>query len=735
MTLDERLAEFPERYAGLGAPVEIRWNDHAVPYLIAERDEDVPYALGIVHAHLRLGQMAIIRRLAQGRLSEMVGPLTTDIDHLLRTLDLGRAVPEMEAALPDDTRRWLQQYVDGVNNYRAQLRRPPYEHRVLGLDVDADPWTIADVLTIGRLASADLNWARWITELSRRSNQEWLAFAPRVRAAQKNGKASFGPGVPTPLDPITDVGRTGSNSVVVGGQHTSAGAALIASDPHLGIRLPNFWCLVGIRSPGLKLVGLTIPGLPFVLEGRNERIAWGGTNMQGVSSVLYDVSDLRREAFTPRRETIRRRFWTDAEVVIRETPFGPDLSRAPFFESLDVGPAALKWRGHEPSDEATTFLRVHEAGTWDEFLDAFQTYAVGAQNFLYADVEGRIGQVLAMEFVPAAGRAAMAEDGPVVDPRDEAYRWGEGFSPTELPTSVDPPKGWLISCNNTPIRTDPPLTVTGAADDRFQRMDTLLDEAVAGDGRVDLDELSALQQDVHSPASLQSARAIASRVAGAENSPVLDALRTWDGTYTRGSVGAAAYQLTLHHLIETHYLAGQGETVAGFFRSSPGAHAFVAEDVASGAVDAETVQRAIELAAPDFARFGRWGDLHRLRLEHPLGLVPVLGRVFRLGEFPVPGSTSTIMKRAHTVTNRPHTVSFGANARHLSDMSDPDANDFVLLGGQDGWLGSTVYADQWPVWQRGEYIRLPMREDSIRTMFTRSTVLSPAEPRHTEKAE
>ncbi|MCA9312093.1 MAG: penicillin acylase family protein, partial [Phycisphaerales bacterium] len=454
ITGSARLDAFPTRLR-TAAPAEVCWDTHSIPFILAGDDLDVPYLMGVTHAHLRLTQMEITRRLSQGRLSEMAGPPANRIDHTIRALALDRAVPEMVSTLPDETRRWIQRYVDGINDHRDLVAARPADYRLAG--IGEEPWTIADVLTIGRLACMDINWGKWVSLLPLRDEPGWDDYMERLHAFSAAARPSFGSGEPTPLDPLLDAGRTGSNCVAVAPSRSATGSALLAGDPHLGLPQPNLWCIIGYRSPSHAAVGLTFPGLPFVLVGRNPHLAWGGTNMHALASVLYALP--AEEPLVERSHRIRTRLFFDRTVTVRESALGPVISDAPLFREIADRPVALKWRGHEPSDESTAFLKASHAKTGEAFRAAFETFAAGSQNMLYADDQGNIGQVLAFEFHPAAGYAAAAP-GPV-DPEDPRMQWGPGIDSTRLPSAVNPAAGFLVSANNTPVLTDPPLVGQG----------------------------------------------------------------------------------------------------------------------------------------------------------------------------------------------------------------------------------------------------------------------------------
>jgi len=717
--IDDRMGNFPAEALAPSAPAEIRWSDEMIPFIFAEREEDVPYLMGAAHAHLREAQMEVLRLGARGRLGEIAGPLGATIDRLLRTLDLDRAVDEMASNLPPETRAWIASYVRGVNDFLTARPEPPAERAVLGLG-EAEPWTVEDVLAVGRVASVDITWGRLFRDARLSATPESREYLERLRQFMGNGVSSFGPQEPTPLRELLSVGKTGSNSFAVSGDRAAGEGAIIASDPHLGVQQPNLFCVVGYRTPERAVVGMTFPGLPFVVIGRNERIAWGGTNMQALTSIYYDVSAAPAEEFSVRTETLKQRFWFDKTIEIREHTLGPIISDAPFFSSLDLPDTALWWRGHEPSDEGTAFLKVSRAENWEEFRAAFGSYAVSGQNFLFADREGNIGQVMAVEFDPAAGRAAIA--GTTVSPTDPAFQRGQTLRSTDLPVVFNPDSGVLASTNNVPIRLDPPITMGGNWNDRQERIVSLLSD----DEPETVDSMARTQRDVYLASAHDAARDAAAREL-LPNNAWAGALESWDGHYRRDSEGASAYEMLAAALVDGHYRRRYGEAALGSLRNSQSTHRFIAEDLTSGAISDETLVEAANEAGVNWRKNRVWGERHRLRVRHPLGAVPILGSRFRFGEHPADGTTGTVYKSAHQITSEPVGVQYGAQSRHVSDMGTLDENFFVLLGGQDGWLGSAHYVDQVSLWQSGEMIRVPLSERGVREMFTRSVRIAPAE--------
>src|SRR4051812_527209 len=268
LTLRDRLSMLPRTGLPITAPVTIYWDDHQIPFIKAATDDDLAVALGLVHAHLRLGQLEMMRRLATGRGAEMAGTIGIEIDRLMRTPGLRRPGPGIMRGVPEETRRWLDRFVRGLNHYIANARTLPPEFHLFGLG--RDPWTSLDVLTLGRLVSIDVNWLLWLRLLKFRDDPDWKSVWRRLVEHDLISPNATDPASGAALSELLGmVARTGSNSFAVSSAKSASGAPLLASDPHLSLFLPNPWLIVGMNSPSHHAVGLMIPGLPFVALGRN----------------------------------------------------------------------------------------------------------------------------------------------------------------------------------------------------------------------------------------------------------------------------------------------------------------------------------------------------------------------------------------------------------------------------------------------------------------------------------
>ncbi|MGI4959882.1 MAG: penicillin acylase family protein [Janthinobacterium lividum] len=711
----ERLAMLPTTGLPVARPVTIHWDRHQIPFIEADSDADLAVALGAVHAHLRLGQIETMRRIAHGRVAEMIGPLGIGIDRSIRMMEIGRAVPEMIAMLPAATLQWAEGFIAGINHHLAHAAVLPRDCSILA--IRPEPWTLAELMTLMRLSSADISWLIWSKLLRIRRRMapgDWASLWPRLLA----GGAPADPVPGSLVARITgSMARAGSNAAAVSGARTATGAALIASDPHLPYGMPNPWMIVGMRSAGYECVGMMMPGLPFMALGRNPDAAWGGTSLHAQSSDLFEIDGLPDDAIAERFETIHVRGATNRRVRLRRTRHGPLVSDGLLLPSPRR--LALRWMGHTPSDELTAMLAVARCRDWPGFRAALKGFGVSGLNMVFAGRDGQVGHLLAAH-LPAR---------PLIPPADLTLKlageaaWGSHVDASDLPIRTSPRHPYVVSANQAPEGNIVPAGFFFSPSDRAERITTLLD----GGGAVGVDRLAEIQSDVASARGLALRDLLCAHIVvrqrPAGQQALLALFGAWDGLYSARSRGALAFELLL------------GSTAARL-RGLPSRRAYdavwmtqtlLADDLE--ALPAGTLGRALARAiAPAARRFQRlhdWGGMHRIELTHPLGRLPLIGHRYRRPAFPTDGGNNTVHKSSHPVGTRPHHARFGSCARHISDLSNPDANLMVLLGGQDGWFNSENFDDLTPLWRRGDYVRLPLRSETVKAWSEYETILQP----------
>ncbi len=726
LTLDQRFESVADASAPVAEPVSVRWNEHAVPYIQAQNNQDLAFTVGMVHAHLRLGQMTVMKMIAQGRLSEMAGPIPqlVTVDHGLRMLDLCESGERSLAVMSTTGKDWISHYTRGINWYIQRMDLATSEHKALNIELE--PMTERDVMCIARLVSADLTWPLYLKFLKLAEQPGWeTAFDHMTQKHQIDSSSYTADRGALDADPAAllsqlflQFSKSGSNSLAIHQSRSDTGSALMANDPHVGLILPNFWLLMGLQSPDTQVVGLTIPGVPVVGIGRNPNIAWGGTNMRAISSHLVDVSSLPDSDIQSRTETIKRRGWWSTERTVRTTRYGPILTDlAVFDQASQPYTAALDWVGHDGSDEITAFLDASRADNWTEFKEAFEPYQVSAFNMLYADVSGNIGMV------SAYGQPVLSDTRKTLDLIKTPSNPRVGVrSPLEQTAPFNPDAGFLASANNKPFaQPDIPYAYAFANNDRYDRLATL----ATSDTAITVEQLKQWQRDTYSAGGDALRQLLAKRLpldAVRDKEDLYADLLSWDGHYRSDSRGAVAFQGLMAQAWKSYTeQSAFSPLMSDYLQRSENWKPELTQWLTALPGDAltEHMNRWLTAAAKKIWKKSVWGDIQRQPQNPALGMVPYLGHRYRLPAYPAEGANDTLNKSVHTLGTQKQSVSYGSSARHISDLSSPDANYFVLHGGQDGWLMTPAMNDQTTLWRQGEYIQMPLSQEGIASGFQR----------------
>ena len=395
-------------------------------------------------------------------------------------------------------------------------------------------------------------------------------------------------------------------------------------------------------------------------------------------------------------------------ITLRRSVHGPVVSDGMMLRNPT--PLALRWVGHTPSDEIGAMLGVMRAENSEAFAAALQGFAIPGQNMLHATADGHVGHLLAL----AVPRRPATPPADIVLPPAAADAWDQLACTPEFPHRLDPPSGVVASANDEPPPGDVPAGFFFSPPDRVQRLRAMLGDS----GLLDLDDLALTQTDVQG--RIEAVRAVAARL---PDHPVRAMLLAWDGGYGTASEGAALFEALMGSLASRLPRQAGLRPLTAVWTG----RRLLAEEVL--ALD-DAVLRPLAMAAMDRAlallrRRGAWGKLHRMRVRHYFGSAPLVGRRYRFDAFGAAGGNDTLNKTGHGPVRGRHGVTYGASARFLADMADPDTNRVVLLGGQDGWLGSENFADQVPLWRRAATLPLPLRVETARS-WPHVTVVRPA---------
>lgn len=739
----------------LEAPVDIVRDRHGIPHIYAESERDAYFALGFVHAQDRLWQMELNRRIGAGRLAEIVGERAADFDRFLRTLSVYDYSKRNFARLDADTRAIFEAYAEGVNAFLTTRRGAPPPEFVL-LRHRPEPWQPADSLVWGKMMAWSLG-TNWSNELLRARLAERLSasqiadffpqdggvaiFPPRELTGLKwramlDELARMGPAWPHPAN--------GSNNWVIAGRHTVSGKPLLAHDPHLGLAVPSVWYFVHLSAPGLDIIGATLPGLPGILLGRNQRLAWGFTNTGP------DVQDLFIEKLSPsdpgwylapggeepfeiRPETVKVRGGDDIHLTVRLSRHGPVLSDVLNRAGAAVGEGyvlALAWTALENSDTTPrAFLNMARATNLEEFVAALRDYETPQQNIVYADVDGHIAFY-------APGRVPRRQDANDVMGRlpvpgwHRGYDW-DGYIPfEELPHSFDPPSGVIATANDKIVPDDYPYHITFEWEPayRVRRISELLESQA----KHSQESFIRLQGDIVSPMAreflplLLSVPAVQEPAAQAH-----DLLRGWNGGMDRNRPEPlifAAWYRELTRLVYADELGGMFGEAWGlrpiFMYDVLTAKPAWCDDVTTEAVEGcdeviatafvQAVAALAESYGPDPAEW-RWGEAHPAHSRHqPFTHVPFLRRLFDI-RFPVGGGAFTINRAQYSIASAraPFAAIHGPSMRGIYDLDDLDRSLYIHSTGQSGNPLSDLYDNFAERWGNVEYLPMTIRRDDI----------------------
>lgn len=770
--------------AALDADVTVHRDEWGVAHVYGDTLEDVARGQGYVHAQDRFWEMDVRRHTTAGRLSELFGEGQVGTDRFIRTLGW-RRVAEAELPLLDDTTtRLLEAYAEGVNAYLAD-RSPAevsLEYAVLGLTTDLpgiEPWEPADSVAWLKAMAWDLR-SNVATEIERslqsitmppdRVEELYPAYPDRFDPILPGDGILSAAGVGAMAD--TDGTGLGSNSWAVAGSRTDTGGAILANDPHLGPALPSIWHQVGLHCREVtpdcpfEVSGFGFSGVPGVVIGRNADVAWGFTNLASDVSDLYveRVDGDRYEVDGEWRdmdvltETIEVAGGDPVEVEIRSTRHGPLLSDASeqlrlLLDEADIpelgtlgqdGHAmALRWTALDPGRTADALYALNTAQDWDDFRAAAELFEVPAQNFLYADAEGRIGY-------QAPGRHPIRPDGH--DGRWPVAGWTtdtdwQGFIPfDELPRSFDPEDGVIATANEPVVGADYAYDFPGswAPGFRGERIEQLLDEALA-DGQATAEELGAIHMDnriLLADILVDDLLQVSLDGHAAEAQALLEG---WDGQLDRDSAAGAYFGAVTRQVLLGTFADDFDEDVPVSDRGGlwlvlerllqePDADWWDDVDTAPQE-DRDDILRTALVAADEelVERFGddvddwRWGAMHTLDLTHQTlgtsGIGPIEA-LFNRGPVETAGGGSVVNATGWS-PEEGYGVTWVPSMRMVVDMSRPDDARWINLTGQSGHAFHGHYADMAPLWARGDTVPWHLTRPAVEEAAVATLTLEP----------
>ncbi|MEU6999463.1 penicillin acylase family protein [Nonomuraea sp. NPDC046570] len=787
----------------LTGKVEVLRDANGIPHIYADTPEDLFLAQGYVHAQDRFWEMDFRRHVTAGRLSELFGKATLTEDKVIRTMGWRRVAEQELTSADPKTRRFLDAYAKGVNSWmkanpRASERS--LEYSVLKLQnggYTPEAWTPLDSVSWLKAMAWDLR-SNLSDEISRalaatklppeRVHQLYPGYPferndpivtegtverghfdqkaePRLDDREAAALAAAAEGLSRVPNMIgaADTDGIGSNSWVVSGEHTVSGKPLLANDPHLSPQMPSVWYQTGLhcRTKSEKcaydVTGFSFSGVPGVIIGHNDKVAWGFTNLGPDVADLYleqvkdDTYLYKGEwaALETRQERIQVAGGSPVTLKVRATRHGPLVSEV--MENIGrtvpqdkANAVALRWTALTPGTAADAIFALNEAADWHEFRAAAALFDVPAQNLVYADVEGRIGY-------QAPGRIPVRTKGdgtwPVPGWTGE-YEWKTAPIPfEELPSLENPADGYIVTANNAvidPARYQPLLTKDWSYGYRAQRIKDRLDQALKS-GKMDADTMSDIQQDTHNGLADLLVPALLEVDLAGPSTQARDLLRGWDGAQPLDSAPAAYFNAVWRHLL----MATFNDELPEGARPNGGDRWYeVMRDLLTRADDPfwddvrtkeviesrnDMLRQALASAHLELTgllgadvKAWRWGDLHTLTLTNGTfgtsGIAPIEA-LFNRGPFGVPGNKDAVNATGWNVQEG-YPINAVPSMRMVLDLADLDKSRWINLTGASGHAFHDNYWDQALPWAGGETIPMYSRPESVRKAAKHTLVLT-----------
>lgn len=729
----------------LDADVEVTRDEIGVPHIVANSDADLYRAQGYVQAQDRLFQMDLARRQASGKLAEVIGAAAVETDKYFRTFSLREAAEFSWGDYDADSQQILQWYAEGVNAFIDEVKgtsKLSYEFKLLGYI--PEPWTPIDSLAIGKYMAYDLggNWKQqafrsWAVQNYTKEQAEEL-FVEYPEDAKSIIEAN--------LKLSTDVASAfttnylpsefnGSNNWVISGQLTESGKPLLADDPHLGLSTPSIWYQMHLQSPEQNVSGVIFAGIPGIILGHNESIAWGVTNVNPDVQDLYIETpnpenpyqfkyDGQWEDATVRQEPIHVKDSETIDFEVVETRHGPIISNIMTNETEVKEQFSMQWTALQSTQELKAILGFNKATNWEEFDLALKDFKAPAQNFVFASTDGTIAYK-ANGLVPIRkqGTGALPVPGDSSD-----YGWESYIPFDELPTVINPKEGYIATANNQVVGEEYPYHLSNlwAQPYRYERIVEMIetpkrDTNMEQGTKLHLEDMKAMQMDTRNlhaveflPSLLQT---IKEQDSQNQYKKAIALLEEWEYFDDKNQGAPLVYHFLIENMEKALFedamptdiyklMPGRSQITDQMLRDAyagnPGV--WIAEE---GGLDLfvftafEKAVGKIEDNVGSNVSKWKWGSYNQLIFKHPLaGASELLATFLNPKQLPVNGSSVSVQAAAEDGNGN---VNHGASWRFVADVQDLSSAHHIVGPGQSGHVKSDWYDNQVSNWIDGNY--------------------------------
>ena len=760
----------------LDSPVTVFFDDYAVPHIYAENEHDLFYTAGYIMASERLFQIDMVNRAVQGRLAEMNSGLVR-ADKYLRTWGFHHLGKQIAAALDPGSLDIIQWACDGINAYiESHQDNLPLEFKLIGHQ--PLKWDPSVTCGFARLQGEDLNNA-WVEELAVSRLMEIFDgdmasdLFPGVEGTDILSQPSLSDALIPLLNATASVqqdlrsvlgnmtGFKASNNWTVSSTRTGR-LPLLANDMHLGYSQPPVWYEMHLVGGRFNVWGLAFPGIPAIMSGHNDHIAWGTTNVGADDTDFYleriNTADTTTYLYkgewiplTIREEIIEVR---DAEPVVfkvRETVHGVIINDFSALARRTSQPIAMRWSGHDISDEITAFLKLNLATNWDEFTEAASYFGVPGQNMIYADREGNIGWRPFLKVPIRRGGNTLR----VLPGASGEYDW-QGYVPfEEMPYVYNPLRGYVATANHQTVSSEFPYYVTHywLPQYRYRRIAELL----AASSEHTVETLMEIQNDVLSVEArdiLPVLLAVFPETAAQDFGPdILDALkilREWDYVMHAEATGPTIFTTWIDQLKMAIYKDEMDRVddilfenfLSTSFDTKSLAKLILKEnspwydnvttpeqenrDTIIQLSLEKTIEDLTELLGKKSAKW-TWGRLHTLTHRHAIVGEDRLGKFLNwwlglnVGPFPMNGSSNTV----NAIGREPYSSKAGPSERSIIDLADLDNSYIVIPTGQSGHPFDRHYNDQAGLYNSGQYRPAHFSREAVEQNAYSTLILHP----------
>ncbi|MBN1133197.1 MAG: penicillin acylase family protein [Bacteroidales bacterium] len=707
----------------------------AIPHIYADNEADLYRATGYIMAQDRFWQMDLMRRITLGRLSEIFGSGMIETDHLFRAFDFSKKSKMVIERTDPSILSCIEAFSDGVNQFIEQNRKKlSFEFTMLGYKPES--WELIHTFNLIGYMAWDLT-SGWdpdmaLFELSQVLPDTLFKELIPDMDLQKayvfpdfeiDGRIGLNTSMFEGAKAIDELGLKvfeASNNWAVSGDKSVTGKPFMCNDMHLGLMSPGIWYQMHQVVEGkLNVTGVALPGAPYIICGHNDDIAWGMTN------VTVDNIDFYLETINPEDsgQYLLDGEWKDMETIdveikvkkeepvirtIRYTHRGPVVSSLKGIEDRVI---SARWLGSDFSNELVSVHMLNRAGNWEDFRGALKTFVAIGQNIVYADRFGNIG-LQTSTGVPIREGAGM-----FIYPGDTSqYDW-KGLVPfEELPYSFNPECGMVSSANNKTVGDDYPYYIGTWFDqpyriNRIREMLSEKDKFGTGDfKRMITDQVSAFAKDF-TPVYLDAIPSDSDGLYGEARS----LLEEWDYRMSAESPAPLIYEIMYLELTDALFHDQVGNERMKYMYSE-GARNLVhrireqgdspwCDDVTTTGIKEtfeDNIRRAfretvdtLSVMYGDNPSEWQWGDLHKVSLNHPMGSVDIVNKLFKTnrGPYPIGGSYHTVCPYKYPM-NESFVANHGASERHIFNTAAWDASLTVIPTGTSGVPASPHYLDQ-----------------------------------------